>query len=143
MTYKQNFALMYFAGLVGGLVNAFLFFYADDLGLSSSLDLNLSLEFDRDVLYQRMIFGGVWALAFILPDMLSIWPKNGLFNVIAISLLPTAFTLFYMLPEAGRGMIGQNIGELMPVFVFILNFVWALVTYMTGSVLGLFKRSSF
>ncbi len=140
MTMKQEIGLVFFAGLLGALVHSFAFFYADELGLTRYLELNIALDFDKDLLYQKMIWGGLWGLAYLVVEIISFWPRKYQFiNVVLVSLAPSAFTLFYLFPEAGKGMLGQNIGEYMFVFVLIMNFIWAISTYIFGKVLGLFK----
>ena len=72
-------------------------------------------------LYPQIVWGGLWALLFLLP-LEGRWWLRGL-----VSLAPSAFQLLWVFPhEAGEGVFGLRLGALTPVFVLVTNTVWGL-----------------
>lgn len=129
MRFQNLVALLFMAGLLGGIANAFAVFYSDDLGLTALLNLDLSPAFNKEQLYSKMVWGGVWGLIFILPIELRRWPfKNLVVNGVVLSLLPSMLVLLYLFPEAGKGLWGFDIGALMPAYVIAMNIIWGLVS---------------
>jgi hypothetical protein len=78
-------------------------------------------------LYPRIVWGGLWGLAFILP-----FYNNRLITKGAlISLLPTLVQLLVIFPlKAHKGYFGLSLGMYTPVFVTFFNLVWGVVTAM-------------
>ncbi len=121
--------LFYFAcGCLGGLSNSLALWLLGDLGITRMLGVSLSPALNPQWLYPRIVWGGLWGMAFVLPFMKSRLISKGL----VLSLLPTIFQLFYVFPkQSHHGMLGMGLGVLTPVFVVILNMVWGFVAGLT------------
>jgi hypothetical protein len=92
------------------------------------LGVSLSPALNPQWLYPRIVWGGLWGMAFVLPIMKSRLISKGL----VLSLLPTIFQLFYVFPkQSHHGMLGVGLGMLTPGFVVILNMVWGFVAGLT------------
>jgi hypothetical protein len=87
------------------------------------------------VIYRQAIWGGLWALLFLIP----ILNKKLILKGILLSLLPTIVALFIVIPIRAKSdtsglFVGQNammgiyMGILTPVFVLVINAVWGITT---------------
>jgi hypothetical protein len=116
--------LVYFAsGCLGGLANSLAVWLFGKYGITKMLGVSLSPGLNPEWLYPRIVWGGIWGLAFILPFMNSRLIGKGL----VLSLLPTIFMLFVAFPQSRAGMAGLGLGMLTPVFVVFFNMVWGFV----------------
>ena len=91
--------------------------------LTKMLGVSLAPGLSPEWLYPRIVWGGIWGLAFILPFMKSSLINKGLI----LSLLPTLYMLFMVFPHSHQGMLGLGLGTLTPVFVVFFNMVWGFV----------------
>jgi hypothetical protein len=91
------------------------------------LGVSLAPGLSPEWLYPRIVWGGLWGLAFILPFMNSRLIGKGL----VLSLLPTIFMLFVAFPHSRAGLMGLGFGTLTPVFVVFFNMVWGFVAGFT------------
>ena len=117
--------LIYFAsGSLGGLINSLALWLIGDLGITKMFGVSLAPALSPQWLYPRIVWGGLWGIAFVLPFMKSRLIGKGL----VLSLLPTIFQLFFVFPKStNQGMLGMGLGMLTPVLVVILNMVWGFV----------------
>ena len=127
------FAVCFTAGTLGALANSLLFWFFASFGAMELAGVALAPKFTLDWLYPRLVWGGLWGLVFFLavghPRGRKNWVRKGLW----ISLLPTAFQLFYIFPErTPHGLFGFGLGELTPAFVLLLNFIWGLFTGLSA-----------
>ncbi|MEJ2470085.1 MAG: hypothetical protein P8Y91_08270 [Desulfuromonadales bacterium] len=117
------------AGVLGALVNSLVAWKAGQLGLPARFDVRMAPDLSTSWLYGRMIWGGLWGLAYFLAvgsyKSRRHWARKGLW----ISLLPTLFQLFVVFPHfTGHGWMGLALGRLTPVFVLLYNLVWGFFT---------------
>ena len=120
--------LVYFAcGSLGGFANSLAVWLFGKYGITKMLGVSLAPGLSPEWLYPRIVWGGIWGLAFILPFMKSRLINKGL----VLSLLPTLYMLFVVFPHSHQGMFGLGLGTLTPVFVVFFNMVWGFVAGLT------------
>lgn len=123
MEVARSLSLFFAAGALGGLANALLVWVCGHTGLTQALGVAIAPELTPPLLYQRIVWGGIWGFLFTLPLGVSSVVRRGLL----LSLAPTACQLFVVFPRAGRGMLGLELGALTPVLVLSFNGVWGVV----------------
>ena len=111
------------AGAVGGLVNGLCAWFLGSAGIPASFGVDITPALTPAMLYHRVVWGGIWGLAFLLPLAV----KSTLMRGLLYSLGPTFAQLFIVFPEiANKGMMGLQLGTLTPLYVVILNIIWGL-----------------
>ncbi len=124
----KKILIFFAAGCLGGLMNSLAVWLIGDLGIAKSLGVLIKPALTPAWLYPRIVWGGIWGFAFLIPIMKSRAFTKGTF----ISLFPTLVQLFIVFPyKAGKGMAGLDLGLLTPVFVLVYNWVWGVVTALT------------
>jgi hypothetical protein len=127
----KNLHVFFGSGAIGGLVNSLALWLLGQQGITHTIGVSIAPALTPQWLYPRIVWGGIWGITFILPFMKSRLIAKGL----VLSLLPTAFQLFYVFPQQGHaGMMGMGLGQLTPVLVVVLNMVWGLVAGLSISV---------
>jgi hypothetical protein len=127
-------AVCFCAGVIGALFNSLAVWAAGHWGLTSLAGVRIAPALTMDWLYPRLFWGGLWGLAYFLlvahPRSRCRWIRKGLW----VSLLPTAFQLFYYFPRhTSYGSMGLALGTLTPAFILVFTAIWGLFT-------GLFSR---
>ena len=117
------------AGVLGALCSSLVTWKAGQLGLPAMLDVRMSPALTLPWLYSRLIWGGVWGLAYFLTvgplKSRRHWVRKGLW----ISLLPTLFQLLFVYPQlTGHDMLGLALGQFTPLLVLLYNLVWGFFT---------------
>lgn len=119
--------LAFAAGAVGGLLNAVTVWGAGESGFNAIFGIDLKPALTKDMIYMRMVWGGIWGGLFILPTLIRGWPVNNVFlNGFFLSLFPSANTLFFLTPETPAGFMGLDKGMAMPFLVILFNTVWGI-----------------
>lgn len=123
----RRFALVlsavFAAGALGGLANSLVVWWFGRAGWSLALGVHIAPPLAKYWLYQRMVWGGIWGLLFILPMAPGKWLLRGLI----FSLAPSAVTLLVLMPHAHARYFGLAHGTLTPVLVLVFNAVWGVV----------------
>lgn len=121
--------LCYFgAGSLGALINSLAVWLCGDYGITSFFGVSISPAFTPGWLYPRIVWGGLWGFLFILP----VFNSKPFSKGTLMSLFPTIVQLFIVFPYyAKKGVAGIALGALTPVFVFVFNWVWGVVTSLT------------
>jgi hypothetical protein len=122
-------AVCFTAGVLGALANSLTAWICGLWGVTALAGVNLAPALTADWLYPRLIWGGLWGLAYYLTvrtqRVRRQWVRKGLW----ISLLPTAAQLFYFFPyRTPFGQMGMDLGDLTPLFVLLFNLVWGFFT---------------
>ena len=122
-------AVCFVAGLLGGLGNSLFVWACGQYGVTAFMGVKITPALTLPWLYPRLIWGGIWGLGYFfsiaLPRLRCLWIRKGIW----ISLLPSAVTLFYILPmQQHQGMAGFDLGMLTPLFVVCANLVWGILT---------------
>lgn len=120
----RSLSLCFTAGAVGGLANAIFVWAFGVFGVSAMLHVAVAPAWTPAYLYQKLVWGGIWGLVFLLPLMTdSILARGAVFG-----LGPSAVQLLVVFPNMlGKGMFGLELGAMTPVFVLLANTVWGVV----------------
>lgn len=127
--FYRRASLCFAAGCVGGLVNAFVVWYLGRKGIPQMMGVSIAPGWTASFLYNRLVWGGIWGLVFLLPTMKGGFWVGVFSRGIIFSFMPTFFQLFYVFPfMAGKGLLGLGLGKLTPVFVCLYNTTWGFFT---------------
>jgi hypothetical protein len=122
-------AVCFCAGMLGALCSSLVTWKAGQMGLPAMADVQMAPALSSDWLYSRLVWGGLWGLTYFLVvgplKSRRHWARKGLW----ISLLPSAFQLFFVYPHLTRhGLLGLDLGQFTPLFVVLYNMIWGLCT---------------
>ena len=119
----KNMSLFFTAGCLGGLFNSIVVWLFGVIGITQALGVSIAPPLTPAWLYPRIVWGGLWGFLFFLPVV----NERILLKGILLSIGPTLVQLFIVFPvQAGKGMLGFDLGILTPVFVIVFNMVWGL-----------------
>lgn len=112
---------LYAGGALGGLTNGAAVWLFGRYGIAAALGVAIAPSYSPPWLYHRLIWGGIWGVAFLLPFLKRRWFVKGLI----VSLGPTLVQLLVVFPvKAHQGLFGFALGELTPLLVIFYNAVW-------------------
>lgn len=122
-------AVCFCAGMLGALCSSLVTWKAGQMGLPAMAEVQMAPALSSDWLYSRLVWGGLWGLTYFLVvgplKSRRHWARKGLW----ISLLPSAFQLFFVYPHLTRhGLLGLDLGQFTPLFVVLYNMIWGLCT---------------
>lgn len=123
LTFK-NISLAFAAGAMGGLLKGLAAWGSGAVGLSALLGSHLAPALTSMWLYQHLAWGGIWAFLFLLPVKGLSYVSLG----IIYSLPQTLISLFILMPQMHRGLLGLHLGHFTPVLILIFGFVWGIAT---------------
>jgi hypothetical protein len=113
------------AGALGGLLQSTIILIVSMLGFFKLLQLPLAFEFNLVWYYQRITWGAIWGLLFLIPVLRSLphW-KRGLI----VGVFPALASLLIFLPfKDGLGYFGLKLGSMMPVAVILFAMIWGMI----------------
>ncbi len=117
-------SVVYAAGTVAALLNSLAVWFFGKMGIAALLGVKVAPALTIAWLYPRLVWGGLWALLFLIPLLKERWILRGLLW----SLVPTLAQLFYFFPFAAqKGMMGLALGTLTPAFVVCFNAIWGVI----------------
>ncbi len=120
---NKNISLTFTAGCVGGLANMLVVWSFGLWGLTQALGVQIAPQLSAPWLYNRLVWGGLWGLLFLLPTRNLSYPIRGLLY----SLAPSLVQLFVVFPfQTHKGALGLQLGYLTPAFVLFFNLVWGV-----------------
>jgi len=124
----KKLLVFFAAGCLGALANSIALWLLGNFGVTREMHIAMAPRLTPIWLYPRIVWGGIWGLAFVLPMLDSkLLLKGGL-----LSIFPTLVQLFFIFPfKAHKGIAGMELGMLTPVLVIFLNWVWGFVTALT------------
>lgn len=130
-------ARYYAAGSLGGLAVVLTAWAFGRAGVAGVLGVDLEPPLELGWLYRAVVWGGLWGLVFLLPVTIRpLWLKGLIFT-----LAPVAAALVYFIPLRGGAMFGLDKGMLAPVYIYVVNIPWGLVTAYFGRRLGAAERT--
>jgi hypothetical protein len=118
----RNLSGAFTGGALGALLDSFNIWAMGKVGISDIIGITMKPEFTGPWVYKRMVWGGIWMLLLLLPVMKDRIILRGM----TVSIVPSAMMLFMVLPSMGQGMFGLGFGNLMPVVVVGLNFIYGV-----------------
>jgi len=124
----KNLLIFFAAGALGGLATGLVTWLVGDLGITRMAGVSLAPALSSQLIYPKVVWGGIWGLLFVLPFMKSRLIAKGLL----LSIFPTLVQLFFVFPRhLHKGMLGIDLGTLTSVFVVFFNMVWGFVAGLT------------
>ncbi len=119
--FARKISLVFAAGVLGGLLNSLAVWIFGELGITAALGVKIAPKLTAAWLYPRLVWGGIWAMLFLLPMMqTSIWSRGFIYSI-----GPTLVQLFVVFPmKAQKGAMGLDLGTLTPLFVVVFNAIW-------------------
>ncbi|TDJ05129.1 MAG: hypothetical protein E2O68_06955 [Deltaproteobacteria bacterium] len=119
----NQISVYFTGGALGGLSNALIIWIFGMMNIPKAAGVALKPAFSPAYLYPKLVWGAIWGLAFLMPNL----PSNFYLAAFLVSLGPTLIQSFVIFPyQAKKGMLGLQLGTLTPVFVVLYNYVWAL-----------------
>ena len=95
-------------GAFGALANSVFVWMAGAYGWTGAMGVTLAPEWTRPWLYQRLVWGGLWGLAFVPRFM----PNSFFWRGLLVSLGPTLAQLLIVFPnQLGKGYLGLDLGN--------------------------------
>jgi hypothetical protein len=116
-SFLKTISVLFCAGVAGGLANAVV------AGSYQSMVNLASVGFSKEMIYARMVWGGLWGFLFAFSRK----AKNLYMLGLAWSLVPTLVQLLVVFPARGQGVLGASLGEFTFIRVILFNAVWGLV----------------
>lgn len=120
-----NLLQVFAAGAIGGFLQTLLIWVVGVLGLFTLFQLPLKFELNLAWFYQRITWGGLWGLLFLIPLLQSVphWKRGLIFGI-----FPALASLLIFLPfKDGHGYLGLNLGVMMPVVVVAFGLIWGMI----------------
>ncbi len=127
----QHIATSFSCGVFGALLACLLLWALGAYGINASLGVALAPSLRLGWLYPHLIWGGLWALLFLLP-----WRNAWFTRGVLLSLPPLLVQYFLIFPRSGAGVAGLGLGVLTPLVVFVVFATWGAVTSLTLRYLG-------
>jgi len=122
---SKNMSLLFASGSLGGLTNSITVWIFGTLGITAALGVRLTPALTKTWLYPRIVWGGLWGFLFLLP----FFRGSYFFRGLLFSLGPTLVQLFIVFPiQAGKGLMGFDLGHLTPLCVLFFNAIWGICT---------------
>lgn len=120
----RNLSLIFAAGSFGGLMKGIFAWLFGAIGLSALLGSQYAPVLTPVWVYQHLVWGGLWALLFLLPVR-----GLSLYSLALIYSLPqTLVALVVMFPKMNRGMWGLALGPTTPALILFFGAIWGLAT---------------
>jgi hypothetical protein len=120
----KNISLVFAAGSLGGLLKGLTAWLCGAFGLNALLGSQMAPALTPFWVYQHLVWGGLWALLFLLPLRRISYVSLG----IIYSLPQTLVSLVVLMPKMGRGPLGLQLGYSTPVLILFFGFVWGIAT---------------
>lgn len=117
----RHLSVCFTGGVFGGLMNALFVWGLGALGVTAFLGMDIAPAWTLPWLYQRLVWGGIWGVLFVVPVMTrSVWARGALLGV-----FPTLVQLLVVFPNVlDKGVFGLDLGALTPAYVLVANSVW-------------------
>jgi len=132
--FLRRMSLTYAAGTFGGLCVAFLSFVAGEYRWTDKMHVAMHPDFSATWFFPRLVIGGICGFLFILPIAKG---KPFIERALLFCLVPTLIHLLYIFPfREHLGYFGFQLGALTPLYIFILYFVWAVLTAIWLKIVG-------
>jgi hypothetical protein len=120
----KNLSLIFAAGCFGGLVKGIVAWFCGTIGINALLGSQMAPQLTSQWVYSHAVWGGIWALLFLLP--IRGWSLYSL--GIIYSLPQSLVALLIMFPKMNRGLLGLQLGYSTPILIIVFGFAWGLAT---------------
>lgn len=133
----RRISLYYAAASLGGLAVALTAWVLGSAGVPDMMGVALKPALEKATIYRLMVWGGIWGLVFLLPFSLRpLWLKG-----LVLTIAPVAVALLVVVPLRGGEMLLLDKGALAPLYIYLINIPWGLVTAYLGRMIGAEERA--
>ncbi len=112
--FLRNLSFCFAVGAFGGLCYALGLWAMGHYGFTRWLAVDIAPPLSNYYLYQRIVWGGICGLIFLLP-----WRKSWLARGFFLSLIPAGVMLLLLLPMRGYGPGAVALGMLTPLVIVL------------------------
>ncbi|MCX2801669.1 hypothetical protein OQJ68_07715 [Microbulbifer thermotolerans] len=112
--FLRNLSLCFAAGAFGGLCYALGLWAMGHYGFTRWLGVDIAPYLSAGYLYQRIVWGGICGLIFLLP-----WHRSWFSRGFWLSLIPAGVLLFLLLPMRGYGLGALSLGLMAPLVIIL------------------------
>ncbi len=112
----RRLSLAFAAGAAGVIALVAFLWLLRESGVAASLGLRLPAPKLPDFLYSRIVWGGIWALLFVLPVMTRQWLLRGL----VVGVLASLASIFYFNPA------WKSAPFTFVIVIFVANAIWGV-----------------
>lgn len=109
-----NLSFCFAAGCFAGLAYALGLWAMGQYGLTRFLHVDIAPHLSNAYIYQRVVWGGICGLIFMLP-----WQKSWITRGVLLSLIPAGVLLLILLPMRGFGVGALGLGTLTPLVILL------------------------
>ncbi|WP_323846098.1 hypothetical protein [Microbulbifer magnicolonia] len=110
----KNLSVCFAAGSLAGLAYALGLWAMGHYGFTRWLGVDIAPYLSNTYLYQRIVWGGICGLIFLLP-----WQKSWLARGFFLSLIPAGILLLLLLPMRGYGPGAVGLGMMTPLVIVL------------------------
>jgi hypothetical protein len=121
---RKNLSLVLAAGCFGGLMKGLAAWLFGAMGLCALLGSRFAPPLSPAWIYSHVVWGGIWALLFLLPLKGFSYYSLG----VIYSLPQTLIALLVLFPRMNRGFLGLGLGSITPVLILFFGVVWGITT---------------
>ena len=112
--FVKNLSVCFAAGCVAGLAYALGLWAMGHYGFTRFLHVDIAPYLSNAYIYQRVVWGGICGLIFLLP-----WQKSWMTRGVLLSLIPAGIMLLILLPMRGYGVGALGLGTLTPMVIIL------------------------
>ncbi|WP_226663951.1 hypothetical protein [Microbulbifer aggregans] len=112
--FLRNLSFCFTAGCFAGLGYAIALWAMGHYGFSRFLHVDIAPHLHSAYVYQRVVWGGICGLIFMLP-----WQKSWITRGFLLSLIPAGILLLILLPMRGLGIGALALGTLTPLVIIL------------------------
>ncbi|WP_193163461.1 hypothetical protein [Microbulbifer hainanensis] len=112
--FLRNLSFCFAVGSFGGLCYAVGLWAMGHYGFNRWLGVDIAPYLSNAYLYQRVVWGGICGLIFLLP-----WQKSWFARGFFLSLIPAGIMLLLLLPMRGYGPGALALGALTPLVIIL------------------------
>jgi len=127
----QRAAIYFAAAALGGLCVVLTAWAFGRYGIADIFGVKIKPQLAKGLIYKQVVWGGLWGFIFLLPFRFRFWWIKGL----VLTLAPVIAALVYFIPARGGAMFALHAGALAPVYIYLINIPWGLVTAFLGRML--------
>ena len=121
---SKSISLIFAAGCLGGLAKGLAAWFCGAVGLNASLGSQFAPALTSQWVYAHVVWGGLWALLFLLPVR-----GRSLYSLGLLYSLPQSLiSLVVMFPKMNQGLLGLQLGYSTTVLVLFFGFIWGLTS---------------
>lgn len=120
----KTVSLVFAAGSLGGLAKGLAAWLFGAAGINALLGSQFAPALTPMWIYSHVVWGGIWALLFLLPLRKVSYVSLG----ILYSLPQTLIALLVLMPKMGRGLLALQLGWTTPILVLFFGFIWGIAT---------------